>query len=423
MRLFVDAIEDPCSDSRYKGNILKDSEDQMQHQQHLSLPQPDAKSATHSTRVAEFIRHKIDESGGLISFAEYMHHALYAPGLGYYSAGTTKFGAAGDFVTAPETSSIFGQVLARQCAAALAGVDSPSILEFGAGSGKLAVDILRMLAELDALPERGYRILEVSADLRQRQELLLRQEIPEFMDKVTWLDELPVEFSGVIIANEVLDALPVERFVRRNREVVQICVAVDGESFVLRERQASQSLATAVAAIEAELGRTLADGFESEVCLAAPHWVGDIARILRKGMVFLFDYGVSRREYYAGERSGGWLRCHFRHHAHNDPLILPGIQDLTSWVDFSLVAGAAVDGGLDVAGFVSQAQFLIGGGLHEQLADFAELPIDTQLKLSAQVKLLTLPGEMGENFKCLGLSRGALTQPAAFRLADRTASL
>ena len=394
----------------------------MQYEQHTSLPEPDPESAQHSTRVAQYVRDKIAAAGACISFAEYMHHVLYAPGLGYYSAGTTKFSAAGDFVTAPEVSSVFGSVLARQCAEVLAQIDAPSILEFGAGSGKLAADILRKLAELDAVPER-YSILEVSADLRERQESFLRDEVPEFVDKVVWLDQMPDEHSGVVVANEVLDALPVERFVRRSGRIKQICVAVDGEAFTLVERDAPKSLADAVVAIENDLGRPLPDGYTSDLCLASAAWVADLASILTKGAVFLFDYGVSRREYYADERSDGWLRCHFRHHAHDDPLILPGIQDLTSWVDFTAAAEAAVGAGLDVLGFSTQAQFLIGGGLEQELADFAELPIDAQLKLSGQVKLLTLPGEMGENFKCLGLGRGDIIASAAFNSADRTMSL
>ncbi|MDX2411134.1 MAG: SAM-dependent methyltransferase [Woeseiaceae bacterium] len=394
----------------------------MQYEQHTSLPEVDPESAQHSARVAQYVRDKIAAAGACISFAEYMHHVLYAPGLGYYSAGTTKFGAAGDFVTAPEVSSVFGSVLARQCAEVLAQVDAASILEFGAGSGKLAADILRKLSELGAVPDR-YSILEVSADLRERQESFLRDEIPEFADRVVWLDQLPEEHSGVIVANEVLDALPVERFVRRVGRVMQICVAVGGEAFSLVERDAPESLATAVAAIESDLGQPLPDGYTSDICLASAAWVADLASILAKGAVFLFDYGVSRREYYADERSDGWLRCHFRHHAHDDPLILPGIQDLTSWVDFTAAAEAAVAAGLDILGFSTQAQFLIGGGLEQELADFAELPIDAQLKLSGQVKLLTLPGEMGENFKCLGLGRGDIIVPAAFNSADRTMSL
>lgn len=394
----------------------------MQLESLTSLPEPDAASAAHSARVAEFIRERIDTAGGQISFAEYMHHALYAPGLGYYAAGTTKFGAAGDFVTAPEISPVFGRVLARQCAEVFAALDSPCLLEIGAGSGRLAVDLLRRLAGLDALPER-YDILEVSADLRDRQESLLRQELPELADRVMWLGELPATHNGVIIANEVLDALPVERFAIREDGVAQICVSADGEAFEVSDRTAPKVLADAVAGIEQDLGRALPVGYVSDVCLAAPAWVADLAGTLREGVAFLFDYGVSRREYYSAERSGGWLRCHFRQHAHDDPLILPGIQDLTAWVDFTVVAQAAVDSGLDIAGFTSQAQFLIGGGLDKELAEFAELPIDAQLKLSAEVKLLTLPGEMGEHFKCIGLSRGSLPQATAFSFTDRTASL
>ena len=395
----------------------------MQHPQTLSLPEPDAESAMHSERVAEFIRDRIRDAGGRISFAEYMHHCLYAPGLGYYSAGSAKFGGAGDFVTAPEISSLFGIILARQCAEVLEQLESPAILEMGAGSGKLAADILKALAESGALPEKGYKILDVSADLRERQESFLRREVPELLNSVEWLDALPKDFSGVVIANEVLDALPVERFVRREQGIVQVCVVTDGDGFGLVEREAPGMLAAAVGNIEAFIGQALPNGYASEVCIAAPQWTAEICGSLREGAAFLFDYGTSRREYYAADRSGGWLRCHFRHHAHDNPLILQGIQDLTSWVDFTAVAEAAVDNGLDIVGFVPQAQFLIGGGLDKCLADFAELPTDAQLKLSAEIKLLTLPAEMGENFKCLGLSRGNRQPPSAFEFGDRTTTL
>ncbi len=395
----------------------------MQHPQTLSLPEPDAESAMHSDCVAEFIRDRIRDAGGQISFAEYMHHCLYAPGLGYYSAGSAKFGAAGDFVTAPEVSSLFGIILSRQCAEILAQIDSPAILEIGAGSGKLAADLLKGLADCGALPEQGYKILDVSADLRERQASFLRRHVPELLNRVEWLNALPEDFSGVVIANEVLDALPVERFVRREQCIAQVCVVTDGDEFSLVETEAPAMLIEAVEKIEAFLGQSLPSGYASEVCVAAPRWAADICGSLRDGAAFLFDYGTSRREYYAAQRSGGWLRCHYRHHAHDNPLILQGIQDLTSWVDFTAVAEAAVDNGLDIAGFVTQAQFLIGGGLDNYLADFAELPTDAQLKLSAEIKLLTLPAEMGENFKCLGISRGNLQPPTAFEFGDRTTSL
>jgi SAM-dependent MidA family methyltransferase len=349
----------------------------MQDTLKMSLPVPDAESAAHSERVARYIRDKITAAGGLISFAEFMHHALYARGLGYYSAGTTKFGAAGDFITAPEVSPIFGRVLARQCASVRSGLDE-------------------------------FSILEVSAELRERQERLLRRELPDLFGLVSWLDRLPDTHGGVVVANEVLDAMPVERFIKRGAAVAQLCVATEGDRFVMRDRVAPRQLAARVAEIERDVGRDFPDGYVSE---------------LRQGYVFLFDYGVSRSEYYSESRSDGWLRCHFRHRAHSKPLILPGIQDITSWVDFSAVASAAVDSGFEVAGFVTQAQFLLGGGLTDELLDMANLPLTAQLELSTQVKKLTLPGEMGENFKCLGLMRGTSAAPTAFAAADRAASL
>ena len=241
--------------------------------------------------------------------------------------------------------------------------------------------------------------------------------------KVAWVDGWPASHRGVVVANEVLDALPVERFIRRSGQVMQLCVTSDGQRFAVAERPAPDYLTAAVTGIEQELGQPLADGYLSEVCIAAPQWIAELATTLQEGTTFLFDYGVSRKEYYAADRSGGWLRCHYRHHAHNDALLLPGIQDITAWVDFTAVAGAALENGLEVVGFTTQAQFLINGGLDAELAGLADLPIDAQLKLAGEVKMLTLPAEMGEHFKCLGLSRGSMLQPAAFRNADRRSAL
>lgn len=394
----------------------------MQQDLPPSLPEPDAHSAAHSERVAAFIRERIGEAGGDISFAEYMQHALYAPGLGYYTAGATKFGEAGDFITAPEVSPVFGHVLARQCAEVLAQIDDGEILEYGAGSGKLAVDMLECLAEIGALPS-AYRILEVSADLRERQENQVREKAPELAHRVTWLSVPPDAFRGVVIANEVLDALPVERFVCRDTGVQQQRVLAGDSGFELAEVPAPGPLVAAVERIEQELGEQLPDGYVSEVCPAASDWVGQVSASLQEGLVFLFDYGVSRGEYYAGERSDGWLRCHFRHRAHNDPLVLPGIQDLTSWVDFTGVAAAAAEAGFDVAGFTTQAQFLMAGGLDAEMQGFAAMSVEDQLELSRQIKTLTLPGEMGEHFKCMALRKGSGVTPSAFKLADRTHTL
>jgi len=394
----------------------------MQDEHPASLPAADEISAQHSADAAAAIRRKIESAGGQISFAEFMHAALYAPGLGYYSAGSKKFGADGDFITAPEVSSVFGRVLARQVAEVLSSIGGGEILEFGAGSGKLAVDLLQALANLDALPS-AYCILEVSPDLQERQQQRLREDLPELVERVTWISELPSDFEGVMVANEVLDALPVERFVRRAKGVFQHCVAIQSDRFVWVERPASATLERAVGVIEAELGEQLLDGYVSEVSLAAPQWVNDLAAGLKLGAIFLFDYGVSKKEYYAASRSDGWLRCHFRHHAHNDPLILPGIQDITSWVDFSSVASAAVNGGLDLLGYQAQAQFLMGGGLEVEMADFAELSAAQQIELSGEIKRLTLPGEMGEYFKCIAFGRGDVDTPSAFHFADRTQTL
>ena len=394
----------------------------MQHEYAFSLPQPDAISAAHSERCADYIRARIRDAGGSISFAEYMHYALYAPGLGYYSAGARKFGADGDFVTAPEISPLFGRVVARQSAPVLRAIRGGSILEFGAGSGRLARDVLRALADLDALPAE-YRIVEVSADLRERQQRLLQETLPGLADRICWLDRIPDAHRGVVLANEVLDALPVERFIRRSGGVYQLRVCDEDGEFVFVDEPAPGVLAQAVAAIESDIGARLPDDYISEVSLAAPAWLADVVQMLEHGMVMLFDYGVSRREYYAADRHEGWLRCHFRHRAHSDPLILPGIQDLTAWVDFSAVADAAVSGGLEIIGYLSQAQFLLAAGIEAELHDFAEMPIESQLQTAAQIKMLTLPGEMGENVKCLCLARGDVPRPTAFDSADRTHTL
>jgi SAM-dependent MidA family methyltransferase len=394
----------------------------MQHEYAVSLPQPDAISAAHSERCAGYIRARIRDAGGSISFAEFMHYALYAPGLGYYAAGARKFGDAGDFVTAPEISPLFGRVVARQSAGVLRSVPGGSLLEFGAGSGRLALEVLRTLDELDALPVE-YRIMEVSADLRERQQRLLHEELPGLAERICWLDRMPDAHRGVVLANEVLDALPVERFIRRKDGVHQLRVADEAGKFVFVDEPAPGVLASAVEAIEADVGARFPDAYVSEVSLAAPAWLRDVAKVLEQGMILLFDYGVSRRDYYADDRDEGWLRCHFRHRAHSDPLILPGIQDLTAWVDFSAIAEAAADSGLDILGYVSQSQFLLAGGIDAELSDFAGMPIESQLRTAAQVKILTLPGEMGENVKCIGLARGDIPRPAAFDSADRTHTL
>lgn len=383
------------------------------------LPAPDADGLAHSEAVAGHIRALMERSGGSISFAEFMHEALYAPGLGYYNAGAARFGTAGDFVTAPEIGPLFGRVLARQCTAVLQRLQNGAVLELGAGSGRLAVDILRFLSANGTELQR-YLILEVSPDLIAQQQRLIRAEVPELMPKVEWLDRLPQQFRGVVIANEVADALPVERFRMAGRQVVRLRVGWEQNAFAWRRAAAPRFLAESVRHIETTIGRELANGFVSEVSTGLAEWVSDIAACVESGFLFLFDYGLSRREYYAPDRRDGWLRCHFRHRAHNDPLIYPGLQDLTAWVDFTAVAEAASGAGMEIAGFVSQAQFLLNGGLSEELEDFDRLPTTSQIDLSRQVKILTLPDEMGENFKCMGLARGDMPTLSSFANLDRT---
>lgn len=394
----------------------------MQYETHATLPQADALSAEHSVRVSHYLQQKIADAGGYLSFAEFMHEALYAPGLGYYSAGATKFGGDGDFTTAPEISPLFGRIVARQCSEVLGNVDSGEVLELGAGSGRLAADMLKAFESLGSMPP-VYNILEVSPDLQARQRHCLDQEVPHLLSRVRWLSGFPDRFSGVVVANEVLDALPVERFVKRDGQVFQSCVSCPGDKFVWSERPATGKTVAAVAKIEAELGAALPDSYTSELSFAAPALVRDLSASLQQGIAFLFDYGVSQREYYAPDRSDGWLRCHFRHHAHNDPLILPGIQDLTAWVDFSAIAEAAVDCGLDIHGYQTQSQFLLGGGLQGEMKNYNALSTARQLELSGQIKTLTLPGEMGETFKCMALGRGDIDTPSAFHFADRTQTL
>jgi SAM-dependent MidA family methyltransferase len=383
-----------------------------------ALPRPDADSERHSSAVAAHIAERIRAAGGSVSFAEFMQEALYAPRLGYYSAGAAKFGAGGDFVTAPEISPLFGRVVAHQAAPVLAALGGGDILEPGAGSGALAISILGKLEELRCLPER-YLILEVSADLAERQRRLVAEKLPTLVDRVHWIAGLPTDFRGVVVANEVLDALPVERFGMAGRRVMQLRVGAADGGFAWRQAPAPTLLEEAVRDVESVIGRKLEDGFESELSLGLGGWIGDLAASLDEALVLLVDYGVSRREYYAADRRTGWLRCHFRHHVHDDPLILPGIQDLTAWVDFTAVAEAATAAGLRVAGYLTQAHWLLGGGLEAELQAFAELPVAEQIRLSGQVKLLTLPGEMGENFKCLALGTGAVEAPAVFSAADR----
>lgn len=384
--------------------------------QEFPLPDPDA--AVHSARLQDLIRAEIAAAGGSISFARYMELALYAPGLGYYSAGARKFGAGGDFVTAPEISPLFGRCVARQCRQVLQHLGAGDILEIGAGAGALAVDLLGELEAVGRLPG-GYLILEVSADLRERQRMLLQERLPHLLSRVHWLDRLPeAGFQGLIVGNEVLDAMPIQRFRWTGQGVRELRVSWQDGHFAWREEPAEPRLAEAVTVIRREVGEGWPEGYASEVNPGLAPWVREIGARLARGLILLIDYGYPRREYYHPQRATGTLMCHYRHRAHPDPLILAGLQDITAFVDFTAVAEAGVAAGLDVMGYTTQAHFLLGCGLDELLAGSDPEDPRSYLELTRQAKALTLPGEMGERFKAIALARGVEVPLVGFALQD-----
>ncbi len=370
-----------------------------------------------SDRLLEQIRQAITRSGGRIPFDQFMELALYAPGLGYYVAGSRKFGEAGDFVTSPEVSPLFAQCLARQAREVLAALGGGDILEFGAGSGVLAADMLAELARLDALPD-SYQILEISPDLRQRQTETLLQRVPDLLPRVKWLDHLPQTFSGMVVANELLDALPVSRF-RIGAEGIEECyVELDGEG--LQEVFApaeSPGLAKAVSAISSAAGG-FEEGYVSEVNLRQASWLRALSAMLGQGAVLLIDYGYPQSEYYHAQRSRGTLMCHYRHRAHADPFRWVGLQDITSHVDFSAAAAVGVESGFNLAGYTTQAHFLMANGLGEIVAASDPNDLARHMALVQGVKRLTLPSEMGERFKVLGLTKALQTELSGFGLLN-----
>ncbi len=381
-----------------------------------ALPAPDEAGEAHSRRVAAHIRDEIARAGGWISFARYMELALYAPGLGYYAAGSVKLGREGDFVTAPEISSLFGRTLARQVAQILERCGG-AVLELGAGSGRLAQDLLTELEALGRLPE-AYLILEVSPDLRRRQEAVLARLSAPLRARLRWLEALPPRFRGVVIGNEVLDALPVHVVAWRGQKLFERGVAVEGDAFVWRERAlAHPALRRAAEAIVAP-----AD-YVSEVSLAAPALVRTLGGLLEHGVLLFVDYGFPAAEYYHPQRAAGTLMCHYRHRAHDDPFLWPGLQDITAHVDFTAAARAAREAGLEVLGYASQARFLLNCGLLELLATVPAEDAARYLPLAMEAHKLLSPAEMGELFKVLALGRGLSAPLLGFAAGDRSHAL
>jgi SAM-dependent MidA family methyltransferase len=344
-------------------------------------------------------------AGGWLGFDEFMREALYAPGLGYYSAGSYKIGAAGDFITAPELSPLFAQSMATQCAQLIELLGDADIVEVGGGTGALACDLLHALQREQKLPAR-YRILEVSADLRERQQRAVEALPAELARRVEWLDEPPQEsWQGVVLANELLDALPCERFIMdATGSVAALGVALEGERFVWRVAPASEALREAVAQVAAQLPLPFAAGYCSEICRLVEPWLGSVSDSLRCGALLLSDYGLPRRDYYHPQRTHGTLRCHFRHQAHEDPFVNLGLQDITAWVDFTRVAEAADELELVVAGFATQAAFLLATGIEARVAAAADTR--SRVQLASAARQLLLPGAMGEVFKVMALTRG-----------------
>ncbi len=398
------------------------------------LPAPSADACAASVELTRLITAEIKASGW-ISFARYMELALYAPGLGYYAGGSRKFGEAGDFLTAPELTPLFGQALARQVAQVLAA-SAPLVIEAGAGSGRLAADLLLALDTLGCAPAR-YGILELSGELRARQAATLGEHAPQFSDRVDWLDELPERFSGCLIGNEVLDAMPTHAVRWSEDGLLERGVGLDGERLAVAERPASAALLAAAQAIP------VTAPYRGEISLAVRAWVAELAQRLDAGAMLLLDYGLPRRELYHPQRNGGTLRCHYRHRVHEDPFWYPGLSDITSHVDFTAVAEAGFDAGLSVLGYTSQANFLVNCGIGELLQSKAGVSGDPKvvqskateagtqaalhkhanLRAQGAVNVLLSPNEMGELFKVIALGRGMPQPLLGFTRGNRVHAL
>ncbi|AGA89412.1 hypothetical protein Thimo_0563 [Thioflavicoccus mobilis 8321] len=374
----------------------------------------DQTALAHSEALAARIRAEALDAEGGLPFDRFMELALYAPGLGYYMAGTAKLGSGGDFVTAPELSPLFARCLARQCREALTAMGGGDILELGAGSGALAAELLAQLERDDALPGR-YLILELSPDLQRRQAERLAAQVPHLLTRVAWLATLPSALQGVVLANEVLDAMPVHRFaIGADGAPGEVLVRPQGASFEESvEVPRSPGLAAAVRALQAE-GLACAPGYRGEINLRLGPWLAALAAALERALVLLIDYGYPRRELYSAERTMGTLLCHYRQAVEADPYRRLGLQDITAHVDFTAVAEGAAAAGLALAGYATQAHFLIGCGLDRLMAEAAEDPLD----LAAGAKQLVLPTAMGERFQVMGLTKDFAGDWSGFALRD-----
>jgi SAM-dependent MidA family methyltransferase len=374
-------------------------------QSQAGLPEPESAALAHSERLRERILAAIAAAGGSIPFSQYMQMALYEPGCGYYSAGAVKFGPAGDFVTAVDQGDFLARAIVATLAPRLAAQAEPVIVELGAGTGKLANDILHLLDE-HRLDHVAYRILEPSPDLRARQARTLASLAADSA-RVSWIERLePASVCGAVVANEVADALPVDRLLRAEAGWEQLAVACDGRDFCWRREPLTQSQRKCIDSICARLPEPLHTGYTTEIRPLLSGWIESICGALADGDVLLVDYGMSRREYFHPQRDTGTLMCHYRHRAHGNAFLYPGLQDITAWVDFSECADAAAASGMHVAGYATQGSW-IAAALHADPV-LTEGPDAAQ---AAALRTLLLPGEMGERFKALLLSRPAEAGP------------
>lgn len=392
----------------------------MKHAQ--SLPEPSTDALEHSAKLIAKIRDEIETDGGSISFKRYMEMALYEPGLGYYVAGTQKIGEHGDFTTAPQISPLFSQCIANQCAEVLNTINSKKalkvggcILEFGAGSGIMATEILLELERQNCLPETYY-ILDLSPGLQHRQKQTIESSAPHLLHKVSWLSELPKGFSGIVLANEVLDAMPVDVFTQHENSVYEHHVIWQDEKLIEQLKPANPTLHDQVLRLGIPKEST---PYTSEINSYIDPWLKTLTECIDKGVVLLIDYGYPRKEYYLTERNKGTLICHYQHLVNEAPLHYPGLQDITASVDFTAVAEAADSCELQVAGFTSQACFLANARLEEYFKQALDNNPNDQYKLAQQIRTLTLPAEMGERFKCMGLTKNYSQQLCGFEEFDQ----
>jgi SAM-dependent MidA family methyltransferase len=379
-----------------------------------ALPAPPPEALQLSEELRQLIVQEIERAGGWLSFARYMELALYAPGLGYYMAGARRLGRDGDFVTAPEISRLFGRTLARQLRE-LSALGLSEVLEIGAGSGALAADVLLELERASCIPAR-YLILELSPDLRDRSRDTLAARAPHLMERVAWLNRLPPRFSGAVIGNEVLDAMPVHRFERGESGIVEVGVTLRDGAFTWSSRVTPESA-------RADAGCFPVKPYRTEIQNVACAFVRSAAASLQRGVVVLIDYGFPRHEYYHPQRADGTLMCHYRHRAHADPFFLPGLQDITSHIDFSAIANAGQDAGLELLGYTNQAQFLVNCGITDVLGETSPEDVKAYAPLAAEAQKLMSPAEMGELFKAIAFGKGVAEPLLAFAEGDRRHTL